>query len=490
LKPVNLYFRKYRKLWCYGFLTILAIIILVAAGLILRSDKKTHLTAIPVPGEYTYLNFALANVINQSFEHRYGDAVTVHDLTWFKGGIQSDLQYTKPEMVQFGVAAGLDYLVLTNVNNEISKGVFVNFRCLDVKHARFIFSGSDSILFNNPHSFLHHLEDKLEKICNLVADAGNSDRSIFPTDWKKLGTGRFYELSGNPDKSLEAYRCIMSKDSLILPIRNYLAQGLLKKGLLNKQDGEFPEDSYSTAEQILKRTVFLYPDSYEALRLLGRLYLQRNGWNRAEYYLKLAFKKKNDDPDILMDISRLHESRLLNFGYKSRLNIYRRCLKLNPVMLSAVLEIGNFYYFQNRQKKAEKIYKKFLDFNPESIDALMAIGKIYVHKNDVLKIVSTYMRILEIDPKYAAAYYNLGIAYFNDEKPHEAIRFFKKALELGGTPYNNYYLGVIHARLGLKEEAVEFFRKRIKQRTGHDDVYAEEARKILYQLLNNESFKV
>ena len=139
-------------------------------------------------------------------------------------------------------------------------------------------------------------------------------------------------------------------------------------------------------------------------------------------------------------------------------------------------------------QKAIGYYHQLLKMNPRSIDGLMALGRIYLVRNEFLKLIPIFEKVLEINPNYADAYYNLGIAYYNNEKPDLAIDFFKKAIQLSNHENSYLYLGYLYSEQGDYKAAAAYYRNRIRLDEQRDDPFAEEARKQLVKLLNqNES---
>jgi tetratricopeptide (TPR) repeat protein len=104
----------------------------------------------------------------------------------------------------------------------------------------------------------------------------------------------------------------------------------------------------------------------------------------------------------------------------------------------------------------------------------------------VINIIQTYKKVLAIDPKNIIAFFNLGIAYYFDEKLEEAKGFFQRAIALGNHLDSHLYLGVIYAQQDEKDKAIHHLRVRIRYRSGSDDTYAEEARKLLYDLIHED----
>ena len=79
-----------------------------------------------------------------------------------------------------------------------------------------------------------------------------------------------------------------------------------------------------------------------------------------------------------------------------------------------------------------------------------------------------------------------GIAYYHDGRIDDAVRFFQRAIALDGHAESHYYLGVIFSEAGDEDRAINHFRTRVRLRQGKNDVFAEEARKNLLELLEQK----
>jgi len=264
-----------------------------------------------------------------------------------------------------------------------------------------------------------------------------------------------------------------------------LASVLLKKSFYLQSKGKYADDIYIETAKIINKTLAADSTDEVIYRLLGELYIQRSLWNKAESVLKKALQLGKDDPFLYFYLTRLHPSRYRKMGFRNKESLLKQTLKLDPAFERAWIALGDYFFFRTRVGKAEKTYKKLLEIHPVSLDGLLALGKLYFSRNDILSVINVYKKVLTIKPDYAEAYYNLGIAYYNSGKEDDAIRFFKKAIELNNYVDSYFYLGVIYAKRGEKDKAIEFLRKRIHFRKKLNDPFAEEARRLLFKLLHD-----
>ena len=277
-------------------------------------------------------------------------------------------------------------------------------------------------------------------------------------------------------------------DSSLVPVRNLLAEAYLDfsiaQGRLGKPEG-LPR---AIAYKICERTVVnLGVHDSETHRLIGKYYLLRKMWGKAEEHFRKAIDLDPDNVFAYCDYSHLHRSRMKRIGFRNQEEVLRWAIYLNPCFEKARILLADYLYFNKWPRRAEKELDMLLYIHPTSIDGLLAKGKMAVAENDIDKIVEIYQRILDLDPNNAEAYYNLGVYYFNLGSIDTAEKFFNRAVRVGNYVDAHLYLGHIYEEKGLRDKAIEEYRLRIRYKRGLDDPYADEARKRLFNLVKPDT---
>ncbi len=453
-----------------------------------QRERTGHFTVLPLLSDNKDLACSVAWAAGLSLRSAPPKQIIIRPLLSQTGMVVEDSLSTAAGARRYAERSGVDQLLLIHVRQTLSDKAVLDWSLVRVKGEETILNANDTLVYRDAEACFHRLADRLSAEQVPVSAAADSLIPVIPEgdDWHRLGRGLHRELFGDVTAAERAYREELASSPECRPASLGLARVLVRLGLRSKGTGRLPDELYQEAEESLRKLRRDGAFRAEALRLLGRLYIQKGRFNEGERFVKQAYSIRPDDPRVLLELSRLHPSRFRDLGFRSRLAILNRCLKLNPAFLEASLSAADIYYFRNQTKKAEDVYEKILRINPVSLDALMALGKIYVLKGDVSRIITTYQRVLEIDPQYPEAYYNLGIAYFNSDRREEAARFFHRAIELDDHADSYFYLGVIEMEAGHKEQAIHYFRERIKRRQGMDDTYANEAVDNLYQLLHGD----
>jgi len=450
-----------------------------------RSENRVRVACFPLITSDAGLDIAITDGLNNCLKKANPREILNYPLDWSYDAIAKDSVSDVSYLLSYGKRIGLHLLITEQVRSQFGTGCVVDLTCYDLEEGRCVSRIRDSLHFDQTEVFFGNVLRRVMDFSSHDFDSIPSPMLPSVTVWREYSSARYYQLNDDLDSAEITFKSAIAVDSTQPILLKGLASVLLEKGLRLKTDGEYVEDTYHKTAGLLHRVLKIDSTDSEAYRLLGRLHIQKERWNRAEEALQKSLQWEKDDPFLYFNLTRLHTSRYREMGYRNRESLLKHALNLNPALERAWIALGEDYYFRNRPDRAEKTYKKLLKIHPNSLDGLLALGKLYVFRNDVLNIIRVYEKVLKIKPDYADVYYNLGIAYYNDKKEEKAIRFFERAIELNNHVDSHLYLGIIHAKRGDREQAIEFLRKRIRLRRGDNDPFAEEARRNLYELLYN-----
>ncbi|MEI0605308.1 tetratricopeptide repeat protein, partial [Brachyspira alvinipulli] len=167
--------------------------------------------------------------------------------------------------------------------------------------------------------------------------------------------------------------------------------------------------------------------------------------------------------------------------YKEAQEILKKHLKKDPnnkelLFLLALVQYDDSY-FNNEYKKLRITLKKLLNLNYKKDKVLYYLAASYYYDSDYdnnkkiqKEIIELLENAIELNNKDSEYLYLLGTAYFFVIKDYDkAIEFHKKAAEINYTEtirnhkeYYYYRLGKINLYLGKSQEAIENFKKAIK----------------------------
>ena len=217
-------------------------------------------------------------------------------------------------------------------------------------------------------------------------------------------------------------------------------------------------------------------------------YLWEEDFASAEIFLKKSYIDNPFNIDILSNLSFLHPSRYLEFGFKNRQDIYQKILDICPIQENILIQWSDTILKDNPPYTSPPVYarKRVLDYlsiNPYSYKGWLMLGKIYAQALDRSGALAAFLKADSISPQNGLVCYNIGALYYEWKKPEKAKDYILQAIQ-----YDNYldaylYLGSILKDQGKYEEALEKFRYRVAHKQGEDDFYAYQAMKGIQECL-------
>ena len=206
------------------------------------------------------------------------------------------------------------------------------------------------------------------------------------------------------------------------------------------------------AEKALKRAVSLEKDK-EALSLLMETLIRSGKIEEVEGYARDTIKLFPNSPMGFYYLGRYY---LEKKSYEKAEENLKRAIKLSPYFLSPYKELGELYLKMGKLKEAAKIYEKLLKFNPHSIEAMEKLLNIYIRLKETKKaekILEKMNRVLgphlEINKKLALIYMENG----EYEKAEKLLRRILK--ENPEDDYARYYLSAVLIEENKTQEAID-----------------------------------
>jgi Tfp pilus assembly protein PilF len=114
-------------------------------------------------------------------------------------------------------------------------------------------------------------------------------------------------------------------------------------------------------------------------------------------------------------------------------------------------------------KATENLNKAFA-IDKNNSDAYLVLGYLYLLKGQHEKAIAAEEKAVALNPNGADAYCQLAFILLMSDKPKEAIGFFKKAMRLNPNPPGYYFLvsGHIYIATEQYEEAIRAYKKAIE----------------------------
>jgi len=229
---------------------------------------------------------------------------------------------------------------------------------------------------------------------------------------------------------------------------------------------------------VMQSLVDIDPDNVEILYMAQRVY-----FNLADDTLnKLAILAPGS-----ARMQQVIAERLINDGdLKGATEHYRKALELNPRLPGVHYELAEAILEAapndaEAQAQAEKELETAVSFDGDSAKIECLYARIAWRRADLKSAYARYERAFALDPNEPEAQIGLGRLLVSMEKPQEALKYLRMAVQedpLNGEAH--YRLAVVCRKLQLKEEAEKEFRlfQEIKD--------AKEQVKTLYRQMNKK----
>ena len=233
--------------------------------------------------------------------------------------------------------------------------------------------------------------------------------------------------------------------------------------------------------------------------LLGRVEEKRGDHRKAlEYYEKaLNLEPNNVQLKLSLAQSLIRNGRQERAVEMCRTLLDDRALAGDPANAGILSKIGIIFTDANRIEEARKVLSDSIAMDDSNAETWNCLGVVYYRKKDYPKAVEAYERAVRLDPEFAAGFNNLGTLYLrtslerkdpellskaidafdraikNDphsasayngrasafkfsNRPNEAIRDWKRAMELQPDFVDVYFnLGITYLDIGEKTEAAK-----------------------------------
>jgi tetratricopeptide (TPR) repeat protein len=186
--------------------------------------------------------------------------------------------------------------------------------------------------------------------------------------------------------------------------------------------------------------------------------------------------------DLFFDGLKNSDTKKLEAAHDIIENMLKENPEVNPfLVLGAVIEEELGHY-----EKAISLYEKFLENEPEEKFILSRYGNLLNKKlHDYKKAENIYKKLISIDGKYIKAYAGLADVYFMQQSFDKAIHVCNQMVEMLPDEVFTYGMrGIIYTCLEKEKEAIRDFRKAIELDPDSKDLYCN----LIYSLLFDEQF--
>jgi len=191
----------------------------------------------------------------------------------------------------------------------------------------------------------------------------------------------------------------------------------------------------------------------------GIIYMQQEDYSKAS----IEFSKAIDKNPSSMAYSLFGASLYWMGDVEGSIKEYDKAIELDSKNAIAWQLRGISMARIGNTQEALENFKKAISIDPTRADVNMNIGSIYFSKGYMLNAIEYLKKAIKIDPQNPLFYYQIGLVYFYLERYDEAEESFEKAISF----YRDYeeamvWLGITKEKKGEIKEAIKLYKKAIE----------------------------
>ena len=117
------------------------------------------------------------------------------------------------------------------------------------------------------------------------------------------------------------------------------------------------------------------------------------------------------------------------YDFKKAIEYYQQALIIEPTSFEVLINLANVYMATGDFNKSEMFYKKTEKLYPNEI-TYCNLGNLYSEQYKLHDALKYFKKALEVDPNHQRAYSSIAKVYFKLNKINESLAAYEKALEL------------------------------------------------------------
>ena len=166
----------------------------------------------------------------------------------------------------------------------------------------------------------------------------------------------------------------------------------------------------------------------------------------------------------------------------------RKAIELNPNYVPAYIGLGDAYYQKRRSfSQAATQYKKAAELAP-SAQLHNYVGTALTYQGYYQQAVNQFQKAIQLNPNYAPAYMNLGITYYFMKRFADTVSSEQKSIALNpNNPDAYFFLAQGYDKQNNRAEAIRNYKKFLELSLGQNryKVYMDTAKQRLAALGGN-----
>lgn len=210
------------------------------------------------------------------------------------------------------------------------------------------------------------------------------------------------------------------------------------------------------AAKAYQKAIKIQPDYAIAYNNLGAVYCQQKKLISSQQAYEKALALKENYADAHCNLGIL----LIELQEDDAAIIHlKRALELNPHLLNALNQLGDYYLRHEKYSEARDIFLKCVDKMPENTELNHRLGVAYFKLHDVKNAKLQFEKVLMLDYKHPEInqYYANTLLEIGDHE--KAITYFFRQLERMPLFETYYNLGVLFMMKDRLQDALLYFNK-------------------------------
>jgi superkiller protein 3 len=141
---------------------------------------------------------------------------------------------------------------------------------------------------------------------------------------------------------------------------------------------------------------------------------------------------------------------------------YFRAIELNPNDGEAYRRLGQVYEDNNQLDKALAAYRQAVQVEPGNLWTHQSLGTFYLHRARFTEAIEAYLKMAARWPELPEVHYVLALAYNNLGRFAEAEKELQISIRLGDSSKTEHELGYTLMHEGKDEEAIKAYKKALE----------------------------
>jgi len=184
------------------------------------------------------------------------------------------------------------------------------------------------------------------------------------------------------------------------------------------------------------RAAELKPDNADVDFSLGRIYMKKELYDKAEIHFVKAVKNDSNNPVLRLTLAVFYEAEK---KWDKAVVQYKAIAELDPGSVNALIKIGEIHSRKGNYAEAETVFNEALEREPDNFSVIAALAAIFEKQKEWQKLRDVLLKIHIVKDDYPEVEMYLGLAYLNLNDKEKAEEYFKRAVSINPENAPVYY---------------------------------------------------